>query len=148
VAFEGLRDRWEHLAPRERTLLGVLGIAAVVCVFAVVGMTIKQGLDEIEARNQEIRDALVALETIRARKMEVDEGPKVNIPAKAISLCTYLDKIKEEVGVTIPNCKTQTAVPRGSYQETSVDIYLRDVNVYELADFLQKALCPALYLFF
>jgi len=137
--FEGLRDKWEHMTPRERSLMALLGVALIVTVFAVVGITIRDGLDGIEARNERRRDALDALVTYRAQKAEGPaDGPTVKIPAEAVDLPAYLEDIAKEVGVAIPNYQPQPQVQRGDYDESAVNIDLREITVQELADFLER----------
>ena len=138
MAFESLRDRWEHMTPRERRLMAVLGVALVVTVFAFIGMTINSGLANIEAQNQLRRDALEALEVHRQQKANPKAGPEVEIPATAPDLPTYLEGIAKEVGVEIPSYQPQPTEQRGTYKELSINIDMREVTVYELADFLEK----------
>ena len=137
--FEGFRDKWEHMTPRERSLMALLGVSAVVVVFAFVGMTIREGLDEIAARNDARRDALDALEIYRAQKAQgTDDGPKISIPNEALDLPAYLEDIAKEVGIEIPNYQPQPQAQRGSYDEIAVNIDLREVTVQELADFMER----------
>lgn len=137
--FEGLRDRWEHMTPRERSLMTLLGVSAVVVVFAFVGMTIGSGLDSIAQRNDRRREALQALEVYRAQKAQgQDDKPKVKIPAEPVDLPAYLEDIAKDIGVEIPSYQPQPQVQRGSYDEISVNIDLREITVHELAAFLER----------
>jgi|GEM_PF-4429129 len=137
MAFEGLRDRWDHMAPRERNLVVLLGATAVFCVFALIANTISSGLSAIEARNDEKRMALENLMILKQQKTQ-QRGPKVTIGATAPSLSTYLEGIAGEVGVQIPNYQPQPSQPRGVYEEISGRIELREVTIYQLAEFLEK----------
>jgi hypothetical protein len=126
------------MAPRERGLFGLLAMTAVICVFVLVGMTIRDGLGDIAERNQDIRDALALLDVHRQRLAEPREEPVVQIGTTAPSLCTYLDEVKTQVGVSIPSCQEQTGLPKGGFDVLTANIDLREVTVYELADFLEK----------
>lgn len=138
MAFEGLRDRWDHMAPRERNLVAVLGVALVGVVFLVIASTISSGLAAIEASNEDKRLALENLVLIKQRKT-TRRGPTVTITSTAPSLSTYLEGIANEVGgVQIPNYQPQPSVARGSYEEISGRIELREVTIYQLAEFLEK----------
>lgn len=139
MAFEGLRDRWEHMTPRERTLMALLGVALVVTVFGVIGMTITDGLGDIADKNEARRDALQSLAVYRQQKAEGQgDTPKVKIPREPVDLPAYLEDIAKEVGVEIPSYSPQPQGQRGSYDEIAVNIDLRELTVYELADFLEK----------
>jgi hypothetical protein len=137
MAFEGLRDRWEHMAPRERTLLRLLAVTFVVCAFGFVGFMIRDGLRSIEGRNQEMRDALEAIQQHRARETDAVATPQVEIPAKAPSLATYLEEIAAEIKVTIPNYDEQPAQVRGGYRHLSMNISLANVDLYQLGQFME-----------
>jgi len=127
------------MTPRERSLMSVLGVAAVVAVFAFVGMTIGSGLDGIADRNERRRDALQALEVYRAQKAQgQDDKPQVKIPAEPVDLPAYLEDIAKDVGVEIPSYQPQPQVQRGAYDEIAVNIDLREITVYELAAFLER----------
>lgn len=139
MAFEALQDRWEHMAPRERVLMALLGATAVVCVFAFVGMTITRGLDRIDEGNDAARAALVSLaghREVMAQQADTPAGPA--IPAEAPSLSTYLDEIAGEVGVTVPSFQPQPTAQHGAYNQISMNIDLRDITIDELAEFMEK----------
>jgi len=136
--FEALQDRWEHMTPRERRLMALLGVAFVVCVFAFVGMMIQGGLDDIEAENELRRDALAALAKHRREQLRPKDGPQVEIRKEAVDLPTYLDGIAREVGIEIPNYNPQPTDARGAFNVISTNIDVRDVTVDELSSFLEK----------
>lgn len=139
MAFEGLRDRWEHMTPRERTLMALLSVALVVTVFAFIGQTIWGGLDGIAAKNDERREALRSLEVYRLQKAQgTDDGPTVKIPKEPVDLPAYLEEIGKEVGVEIPRYSPQPQVTRGSFDEIAVNIDIREITVEELADFVER----------
>ncbi len=138
MAFEGLRDRWEHMAPRERNLLMLLGATAVICLFALVANSITSGLDRIETGNEEKREALKNLVVLKQQKSRQSSGPTVKIGTEAPSLSTYLEEISKEVGVQIPNYQPQPPIDNGGFEEISGRIELREVTVYQLAEFLEK----------
>lgn len=139
MAFEGMRDRWEHMTPRERMLMALLAVALVVTVFAFIGQTIWGGLDNIAQNNELRRDALRSLDVYRMQKAQgTDKGPAIKIPKEPVDLPAYLEEIGKEVGVEIPSYSPQPQVARGSYDEIAVNIDLRDITVQELADFLER----------
>jgi type II secretory pathway component PulM len=139
MAFEALQDRWEHMTPRERRLMALLGVAAVITLFVFVGRTIWGGLDEIDQQNEVRRDALRALEVYRAQQaLGVDDQPDVVIPAEPVDLPAYLEDIANEVGVEIPSYSPQPQGSRGNFDEIAVNIEVREITIQQLATLLEK----------
>ena len=142
MAFEGLRDRWEQMALRERRLVVALGVTAVVCVFGFIGLQIRSGLQELEEKNGETRYALRLIDEhqddVFKQKTSID-NPDTIIPDSAPSLATYLDGIATESGLTIPESSERPAQTRGKYIELSTDLKLRGVTLEQLAKFLKLA---------
>jgi hypothetical protein len=126
------------MTPRERRLLVLLGVAVMFTVFAAIAATIRSGLAEIEARNELRRDALRALDIFRQQKAQPDDGPQVPIPDEAPGLVTYVDAIAKEVGVEVPRYEQPPSQSRGTFNEVTVELELREVTIYQLADLLEK----------
>jgi hypothetical protein len=140
MAFEGLRDRWENMAPREKRLVIALGVTAVVCVFGFIGLQIRGGLADLEEKNGQTRYALRLIDEHQDEifaKKNSPEDPERLIPETAQPLTTYLDGIATQVGVTIPEQSERPAQVRGKFHELSVDIKLRGVTLDQLARFLK-----------
>jgi general secretion pathway protein M len=136
-----LRERWERITPRERRLVTLLGVTAVVLVLFWVWMTIAGGLDDIEARNDKKREALKSLARFRADKAAgagETAAPKVDIPDAPIDLESYLERIGKEVGVEIPGYNGLPEAPKGDYQQVSTKIDVRGVDIVQLKDLLYK----------
>lgn len=141
MAFEGVRDWWERLAPREKRLFGLLGLTFVVCVFALIGYRIRDGLAAIEARNAAAREALRSIDEHRDDLMG-GGGPKGDLAARlggaAPSLAPYLESIANEVGIQIPESSERTPTTKGEHNELVIDVKLRGVTIDQLAQFLKK----------
>ena len=139
ASLDRLRDRWEHLAPRERTLIMALGATAAVCVALFVAFLIRDGLSSIEDRNDERRDALTALGQYRVAeaKLAASSAPDVQIPDEAIELETYLQRIANQTGVRIPGYSSQRPETSGAVRRVSTKIELESVSMYDLVEFLE-----------
>lgn len=135
-----IRQRWEDLAPRERKLLNLLGLTAVVGVFLFVAVIVRSGLAELDAKNGAARAALRALDENRddllAKKGRTDVD--LGLAQLSESLRTYTDNIAGEVGIQITESAEKPAVPRGKFQERSVDLKLRGVDLEQLGNFLRQ----------
>lgn len=138
-SMERLRDRWDGLAPREQRLVAALGITFVVVLLTLLWRGINGGLAERAERNDEIRQALDALQAYRIGQAEQTETARqVEIPADPVRLQSYLEGIATEVGITIPGFNPQTPVTRDGFTESSTRIEIRELTITELTDFLEK----------
>jgi hypothetical protein len=136
-----LRDWWEHLAPRERRLMSLLGITAVVCVFAFIGIMINNGLSELEKKNAAMRTALRTIDERRdviVGASSQDSAVLAMIGDTAPPLATYLEGIEGEVGVQIRNSTERPALPKGKFKEHALQVTLYNVTLAELTEFLRK----------
>ena len=143
AAVERAKEWWEGKAPRERRLLAALAATLVVCVLAWVGMSIRGGLRALERKNQDARNALVALERQRqTQATKVETKPKVAIPETAVALDSYLDPIIKDVGLESPTYpapkETAKGTPPGSLTEVSIKVSLKELSILQLKDLLEK----------
>ena len=141
MAFEGLRERFEGLAPRERRLLMLLGATLVVCVFGVGVFRVSDGLGAIADKIGDTRTALRMLEQsggqFLAQRNQPGDGAAA-IGDEAPRLATYLESVANEVGIQIPETTERPIVAKGKFHQRSVEVKLRNVTVQQLADFLRK----------
>ncbi|HEX4457946.1 MAG TPA: type II secretion system protein GspM, partial [Polyangia bacterium] len=63
--LQALRDWWERLSQRERTLVSAMVATAIVIVTLGVGYFITDGLETLDQRNSDMRQALRDLDTQR-----------------------------------------------------------------------------------
>jgi general secretion pathway protein M len=136
-----LRERWEQMAPRERRLVTALGVTAVVCVFAFVGLQIKDGLDAIGEKNASTREALRKLDRYALTQAEgkADESQQAAVIGDAATpLASYTEGIANELGLTIPESTERPAVVKGKYRELALDVKLRGVSLEQLAQFMKR----------
>jgi hypothetical protein len=137
--LESLRDRWERMAPRERTLLVALGATLIVCLLAWAGVTIQRGLARIEDKNELSRDALRALAQYRAGIAERrSESPEVEIGDSAIDLANYMDEIVNQLQLKSPSYPRPVETARGAYKEVSIRISMLGLTIHELKDLLER----------
>jgi hypothetical protein len=139
AAFDGVRDRWERMAPRERLLASALGVTFVVCVIGWVGLRVSTGLDAIEKRNERARSALEALERYAETK---GTGPRaeapVTIPDQPLVLSSYVEDIVREVKAQSPAYPAPKPVVRGKYVESQMRLTFKDLSIYQAKDLLEK----------
>ncbi len=139
AAVERAKEWWEGKAPRERTLLAALAATAVILGLAGVAMTIRGGLRVIETKNEDTRNALIAIDRHRqAQASQTTHKPSVTIPETAIPLDTYLDPIIKDVGLESPTYPAPKETPKGQSVEVSIKVSLKELTIYQLKDLLEK----------
>jgi type II secretory pathway component PulM len=140
--LDALRERWERLSQRERTMVTALGVAFAVMVTLIVGFVITDGLSSLEERNADMRQALRDIETrrdgyikARAKTEQIDH----KIGTTPVQLSGYLEAAAKETGVEIPESNERPPQPAGkAYVERSVDLRLKSVRIEQLGAFLKR----------
>src|SRR5262249_34782239 len=104
--MQALRDKWERLSQRERTMVGALGVTFVVLVTVIIGFLISDGLSSMDERNAAMRQALRDLDTQRdayLRNKAKASQLETRLGSQPIQLQTYLEAAAKEAGVEIPD---------------------------------------------
>ncbi len=138
--LDRFRDWWERLGPRERRLASVFGVVVALCGLGYAGMSINDGLNELERKNDDTRALLASLEAHRD-DLTADRSKQGDAVAligeEAVPLSTYLEKVGGEAGVQIKNQTDRTPLIKGKFHEVATNIILYDLNVEQLAKFLR-----------
>jgi len=139
AAVDSLRDKWESISPRERSLVALLGIAAIVVAVLYVALAISDRLDALEAKNASARSALHKLTAYRAAPRSATSlgDPRSLITADPIKLDSYIYKAGTAANVTVPEVNPRTPVTRGKYQVHASQISVRDLTLAQVKDLLQ-----------
>jgi type II secretory pathway component PulM len=139
AAVERAKDWWEGKAPRERRFLAALGATLVICVLAWGAINIRSGLNAIEKRNQEARDALAAIDRHRVTMAtQAAQKPAVTIPDTQLALDAYLNPIITELGLPEPTYPGVKDTQKGAYTERAITVKLKGLNIDQLKDLLEK----------
>ena len=140
--LQKLRDRWERLSSRERTMVTALGVTFVVMVTMIVGFFITDGLATFEERNADMRQALRDLDTKRDQYLKAKakvQQLEARIGHNSIQLGGYLETAAKEAGFEIPESNERQPQPAGKHwTERGIDIHLRQVKLEALTKFLKK----------
>jgi len=131
------RDYWDRISPRERKLLVFLAVAVPLSLALWLGLAIRDGLVDMERRNQDTRDALDIVERIRSTGVDThqDTGPK--IPDQPIPLETYVSKAAEKVGLAFKGSIDTRKATKNGFVTTTVSCALDNVSTEQLRAFLQ-----------
>ncbi|MFH0901190.1 MAG: hypothetical protein V2A73_11240 [Pseudomonadota bacterium] len=139
MAFvDDIRRRMERLAPRERRLIALLTLTALVLSTAFGGSLVRKGISEAEANNAAMRDALENLSQNREKLIAARHSGAPAEVKDAPPLATYLDTIANETGVQIPETTERSPTTKGKVTERAVDIKLRGITLQQLAEFLRQ----------
>jgi hypothetical protein len=135
------RDFWDRISPRERRLVILGGIAAPITIALWLGMSIHDGLVDMEARNAKTRKALAVLDDLRARgetgKPKGDDAVSM-MGTEPLSLATYLDNAAKKADFTLKSTTPHPEVRRGDFVTNSVSCQLDDLSIEQLKTFLME----------
>ncbi|HEX9104361.1 MAG TPA: type II secretion system protein GspM [Polyangia bacterium] len=139
--MQALRDKWERLSQRERTMVGAMGVTFVIMVTLIVGFLITDGLSSMEERNADMRQALRDLDTQRdayIRNKAKTAQMESRLGAQPVQLQGYVESAAKEAGVEISDQGDRQAAPAGKkFIERSVELHLRPVTIDQLTRFMK-----------
>ncbi len=137
-----LRERLEGLEERERRLLGLAVLVALIGVvlappillYAVLHSR-RSDVDAVRGAISAIEDDRELIERAKAQKGALEQRYKKPAP----QLQAFLAKLAADSGVEIPESQDRQMVPRGKrFEERSTKITLRKVGMLKLVTFLEK----------
>lgn len=136
-----IRDRFDKLDPREKRLLGLLGIVFAAMVILGAPLLLKSSLDDKREENAELRDAIFAVKegraTVRSRTAQ-REAIQARYQNQAPPLAGLLEKAAREQNLEIPESQDRPEVPHGKkYVERSTVVRLRRTTMLQLAKMLE-----------
>ena len=135
--IDKLRDRWDQMPPRERRLATILISVVLVGLALYVALGIRDGLVDLENRNQQKREALRAIQLYRAGGAASSKSA-VEIPDEAVKLDRYVDEIIQKVGIESPRYPQPKDSKKGKYTERTFKLTLDKLTINQLKDFLEK----------
>ncbi|HWE27008.1 MAG TPA: type II secretion system protein GspM [Polyangia bacterium] len=139
--MQALRDKWERLSQRERTMVGAMGVTFVIMVTLIVGFLITDGLSSMEERNSDMRQALRDLDTQRdsyLRNKAKTAQMETRLGSQPVQLQGYVEAAAKEAGVEISDSSDRPAAPAGKkFIERTVDLHLKPVTLDQLTHFMK-----------
>lgn len=137
AAVDRLRDKWESITPRERRMVVLLGVSAVVVLVLYVALGIRDGMVALEKKNARSRLALHNLTTLKSRPVVNATGDEAVIPNEAVKLESYLYTAAGKAGLTLNGVNTRGTSTRGSYTVHGATVELRELTIHQATDFLE-----------
>ncbi|HXU72397.1 MAG TPA: type II secretion system protein GspM [Polyangia bacterium] len=139
--MQALRDRWERLSQRERTMVGAMGITFVIMVTLIVGFLITDGLSSMEERNTDMRQALRDLDTQRDSYLRLKAKAsqmETRLGGQPVQMQRYLEEAAKEAGVEIPESTPRPPAAAGKkFVQQTVDLRLHAVTLEQLTKFMK-----------
>jgi hypothetical protein len=137
-----LRDRFERLSQRERTMVSALGVAVAVMLTLIVGFLITEGLSNLEERNGAMRQALKDMESHRGSYL-LQRSKSAQLETRlghgAVHLGSYLEQAAKDSGIQIPESNELPSAPAGKqWVQRSVTLQLQHVKLDQLASFMKR----------
>jgi general secretion pathway protein M len=139
--LQALRDWWERLSQRERTLVGSMCATFVILVTLGVGYFITDGLETLDQRNSDMRQALRDLDTQRDAYLRMKAKSaqlETRLGQMPVQFQGYLEAAAKEAGVEIPESTPhEQATSNKAFIERSVDLRLGAVTLEQLTKFMR-----------
>lgn len=134
------RDFWDRISPRERRLVLIAGIAAPIIIAIWLGLSIRDGLVDMEHRNERTRKALNVLTDLRARGETATKTDDVvsMMGTEPLSLPTYLDNAAKKANFTLKSTSPHPPATRNGFVTNSVTCSLDDLTIEQLKIFLSE----------
>ena len=137
-----LRDSFEGLSARERSLLALLGAVVVLLLFLFGAYTLYDRIDTLEEKNLAMEKALSDIAKkrgpylqARARQSQLD----ARIGSSPLSLSGFLEQMAKEATIEIRETNPRTPEPIGKkYIQQSVDLRLGRVKLEPLLKFMHR----------
>jgi general secretion pathway protein M len=136
-----LRERLDKLEPRERRLLGILGVMLGAIVLLAGPIGIWTHVHSKRSENQDVRDLIDQIYEARAavgeRKAKRD-AIVARYAKPAPPLATFIEKVATENGASAADTQDLPEVPHGKrYSERSTKVKIHKIHMLALAKMLE-----------
>jgi hypothetical protein len=135
------RDFWERISPRERRLVVLLVVAVPLTLAVWLGLSIHDGLDAMEGRNEKMRDAIKRVADLQEKGVAADTKDDITktLGTELLGLETHLEKAAQKAGFAFKGAVTPTGtVTRNGFVTRSVKVDFGDVTLDQVKTFFQE----------
>ena len=140
--IEYYKSSFGRLSSRERMMVGGLGLVGLLLVVGVVGYVVISSLNDIEAHNARMRQAIKDLKQFGQAYMKQRQrvaALKVRMPSdRSIELNSFVEKAAKKVEVNIAESDEITPVEGEEYVQRGLEIKLRKVTVKQVAELIKQ----------
>ncbi|PID39346.1 MAG: hypothetical protein CSA65_07580 [Proteobacteria bacterium] len=139
--IEDLKLSIERMSPRERVMIGGLGATVALLVVLGVGYLIWSTIDDLEERNNAMREALADIEKLKDKYLAAKQRAaalKLAIPDTPLELNTYVDKAAKAIGVKIDESSAVQPSEGSRFSQHGLQIKLRKLTLSQLGGLLKQ----------
>jgi len=131
-----------RLSSRERLLVGVTVLVAVLFAFTGGVLFVRGRLDKAERRVKEREAQLEQILGLESRYRQAErerKRDKTVLASNSVQLFTLLPKVAQELGLTLNDLnERRSPLKESGIDEISVDVNLRQMSIDKLDAFLEK----------
>ncbi|MEM6790163.1 MAG: hypothetical protein AAF928_02135 [Myxococcota bacterium] len=136
-----IADAFTNLSLREKRLLSLLGLVAMLLVVVGGPVYLYFEVSEIQTRNDEIRKVMARID--RAQPVLVErrgerEARLLRFNKPAPPLATFIEKQASAYGLEVPQSKDQPEREVDGYTQRTTDVKLKKVGLRPLVQMLEK----------
>ena len=135
---ENVRLKWERITPRERLMVILLAVCAVLILVFGLGRVAQKKMKTLEAKNNDTRLALKSLSKRQANKRSGKSSESIVIPDKPISLDSYLDPIISKAGIDSPMYPSTKTTEKRDFNEITIKVSLKKVSLSQAKEVLEN----------
>jgi general secretion pathway protein M len=137
-----LREWFDRLAPREKRLMSILGVALVVFLIFLIPLGVSLALSSRRAANTSLRDTIFSIKNSRdeiQKRQERRDAILARYANKAPPLAGLLEKASKDNGVGIQETRDMPETPHGKkYTERGTVVRLKKAGMLQLAKTLEQ----------
>jgi hypothetical protein len=137
-----LKQKFDSLRPREKRLLGILGVVAALLVGLLLPIAVSARLVEKRTLHDDLSLLATRLYSEREQILALQNKNKLVLSrykTPAPPLAGFLDNSARSLEIEIPEFKDRSPVPIGkAYEERATDITLKKIGMRKLVLFLEK----------
>jgi general secretion pathway protein M len=137
-----LREWFERLAPREKRLMGVLGVAFAGFLLFLVPLAVSLTLSSRREANKALRDSIFTIKNSREeiqKRQERRDAILARYANKAPPLAGLLEKAAKDNGIAIQETRDKPEAPHGKkYTERGTVVRLKKSGMLQLAKTLEQ----------
>lgn len=139
--LDDLKTSLGRLSARERRMVTGLALSVVFGIIFIVGYIIFSGLEAIEERNAQVRQALKNLDANQACYMAHRRETakiEVRISRAPLELNRFVETAASAVGVAITESDEMNPVRADTFIQRGVEITLRKITIAQLAKLMKE----------
>lgn len=140
-ALKPARDAYENLTERERRLVALLGVVAVLIVVVLPILFMTAEVSDMEAENEELRAVMREIEQARPRLARIAaerDATSERYANRAPALGGFVEQRAAAHGLSLREINDQPELALGSYMRRGVRVRMPDVAIDPVLEMLEE----------